>query len=97
MYCDPITSQIKTTEDRIIEIMLECSPSLSCNWDPPEIIVAKNKLKIMVNRGFLEEAKTIKIDKKPYPPEIAGTNLWWKAPAWTAPAIPANAPAIAKA
>ncbi len=88
---------MRTIEESIIEIMLECKSSLSCNCDPPAIIDAKKKLKIIVITGFLEEANTINIDKNPYPPEIAGTSLWWKPVAWTTPAIPANAPAIAKA
>ena len=74
-YCDLITNHIRTIEESIIEIMLECKSSLSCNWDPPAIIEAKKKLKIIVITGFLEEANTINIDKNPYPPEMAGTSL----------------------
>ena len=66
---------MRTIEESIIEIMMECKSSLSCNWDPPAIIDAKKKLRIIVITGFLEEANTIKIDKNPYPPEIAGTSL----------------------
>ena len=91
------TSQKNTTEDKIIDIKLECKLSRSCNWDPPAIIAEKNNANNIVGIIFLPEAKTINIDKNPYPPEIEGTSLWWNTLAWKTPANPAIPPAIAKA
>ena len=46
------TSQKNTTEDKIIDIKLECKLSRSCNWDPPAIIAEKNNANNIVGVAF---------------------------------------------
>ena len=67
-------SQKNTTEDKIIDIKLECKLSRNCNWEPPAIIAEKNNANNIVGMILLPDAKTIKMDKNPYPPEIEGTS-----------------------